>query len=43
MQCPRSLQEWLQRRRRPERAVRAYLTVIDRIRGAVKKRLMNKS
>ena len=27
---PRSLQEWEQGRRRPEGAVRAYLTVIDR-------------
>jgi putative transcriptional regulator len=27
---PRSLQEWEQGRRRPDGAVRAYLTVIDR-------------
>ncbi len=40
---PRSLQEWEQGRRRPESAVRAYLTVIDRNPEAVGKALMNKS
>src|SRR5271157_5497524 len=40
---PRSLQEWEQGRRRPESAVRAYLTVIDRNPEAVEKALMNKS
>jgi len=40
---PRSLQEWDQGRRRPESAVRAYLTVIDRNPEAVEKALMNKS
>jgi putative transcriptional regulator len=40
---PRSLQEWEQGRRRPESAVRAYLTVIDRNPEAVEKTLMNKS
>ena len=39
---PRSLQEWEQGRRRPESAVRAYLTVIDRNPEAVEKALMNK-
>ena len=39
---PRSLQEWKQGRRRPESAVRAYLTVIDRNPEAVEKALMNK-
>ena len=42
-QSPRSLQEWEQGRRRPESAVRAYLTVIDRNPEAVEKALMNKS
>jgi len=41
--CPRSLQEWEQGRRRPESAVRAYLTVMDRNPQAVEKALMNKS
>ena len=40
---PRSLREWEQGRRRPESAVRAYLTVIDRNPEAVEKALMNKS
>ena len=40
---PRSLQKWEQGRRRPESAVRAYLTVIDRNPEAVEKALMNKS
>jgi putative transcriptional regulator len=39
---PRSLQEWEQGRRRPESAVRAYLTVIDRNPQAVEKALINK-
>jgi len=39
---PRSLQEWEQGRRRPEGAVRAYLTVIDRNPQAVEKALTNK-
>ena len=39
----RSLQEWEQGRRRPESAVRAYLTVIDRNPEAVEKALMNNS
>jgi DNA-binding transcriptional regulator YiaG len=39
---PRS-QEWEQGRRRPESAVRACLTVIDRNPEAVEKALMNKS
>jgi hypothetical protein len=34
---PRSLQEWEQGRRRPESAVRAYLTVMDRNPEAVEK------
>jgi hypothetical protein len=42
-QCPRSLQEREQGRRRPESAVRAYLTVIDRNPEAVEKALTNKS
>ena len=41
-QCPRSLQEWEQGRRRPESAVRAHLTVMDRNPQAVEKALMNK-
>lgn len=36
---PRSLQEWEQGRRRPESAVRAYLTVIARNPQAVEKAL----
>jgi putative transcriptional regulator len=40
---PRSLQEWEQGRRRPESAVRAYFTVIDRNPEAVEKALMNRS
>ncbi|MGD1102662.1 MAG: hypothetical protein ABSA59_11395 [Terriglobia bacterium] len=40
---PRSLQEWEQGRRRPESAVRAYLTVVDGNPEAVEKALMNKS
>jgi DNA-binding transcriptional regulator YiaG len=40
---PRSLQEWEQGRRRPESAVRAYLTVIDGNPQAVEKALTNKS
>ena len=39
----RSRQEWEQGRRRPESAVRAYLTVMDRNPEAVEKTLMNKS
>jgi putative transcriptional regulator len=39
---PRSLQEWEQGRRRPESAVRAYLTVIDRNPDAVEKALTAK-
>ncbi len=39
----RSLQEWEQGRRRPESAVRAYLTVIERDRDAVEKALTKKS
>ena len=39
---PRSLQEWEQGRRRPESAVRAYLTVIDRNPEAVEKALTSK-
>jgi len=39
----RSLQEWEQGRRRPESAVRAYLTVMDRNPEAVEKALKNKS
>ena len=38
----RSLQEWEQGRRRPEGAVRAYLTVIDRNPQAVEKALASK-
>jgi putative transcriptional regulator len=40
---PLPLQEWEQGRRRPESAVRAYLTVIDRNPEGVEKALMNKS
>ena len=40
---PRSLQEWEQGRRRPESAVRAYLTVIDRNPETAEEALMNKS
>lgn len=40
---PRSLQEWEQGRRRPEGAVRAYLTVIDRNPGAVETALSKRS
>lgn len=39
---PRSLQEWEQGRRRPESAVRAYLTVIARNPQAVEKALTSK-
>jgi putative transcriptional regulator len=39
---PRSLQEWEQGRRRPEGAVRAYLTVIARNPEAVEKALTAK-
>jgi len=39
---PRSLQEWEQGRRRPEGAVRAYLTVIERNPDAVEKALTAK-
>jgi len=39
---PRSLQEWEQGRRRPESAVRAYLTVFDRNPEAVEETLMDK-
>lgn len=38
----RSLQEWEQGRRRPEGAVRAYLTVIDRNPKAVEEALTNR-
>jgi hypothetical protein len=37
-----SFQEWEQGHRRPESAVRAYLTVIDRNPEALEKALMNK-
>jgi DNA-binding transcriptional regulator YiaG len=37
-----SLQEWEQGRRRPESAVRAYSTVMDRNPDAMEKALMNK-
>ena len=40
---PCSLQEGEQGPRRPESAVRAYLTVMDRNPEAVEKALMNKS
>jgi DNA-binding transcriptional regulator YiaG len=40
---PRSLQEWEQGRWRPESAVPAYMTVIDRNPEAVQKALMDKS
>jgi len=40
---PRSLEEWEQGRRRPESAVRAYLTVMDRKPEAVEEALTNKS
>ncbi len=40
---PRSLQEGEQGRRRPESAVRAYLTVIDRNPEAVEKAPLNKA
>jgi putative transcriptional regulator len=36
---PRTLQDWEQRRREPDSAIRAYLTVIDRNPGAVRKAL----
>jgi len=36
---PRTLQEWEQGRRKPDSAVRAYLTVIDRNPAAVEKAL----
>jgi putative transcriptional regulator len=36
---PRTLQEWEQGRRKPDSAVRAYLTVIDRNPGAVQSAL----
>lgn len=39
---PRSLQEWEQGRRRPEGAVRAYLTVIARDPQAVERALTSK-
>jgi putative transcriptional regulator len=39
----RSLQEWEKGRRRPESAVRAYLTVINRNPEAVERALTNKS
>ena len=39
---PRSLQEWEQGRRRPEGAVRAYLTVIAKNPQAVEKALASK-
>lgn len=38
----RSLQEWEQGRRRPDGAVRAYLTVIERNPKAVEEALMHK-
>lgn len=38
----RSLQEWEQKRRRPEGAVRAYLTVIERNPKAVEEALTSK-
>ena len=40
---PCSPREWEQGRRRPESAVRAHLTAIDRNPEAVEKVLMNKS
>lgn len=36
---PRTLQDWEQRRRDPDRTIRAYLTVIDRNPGAVRRAL----
>lgn len=36
---PRTVQDWEQGRRKPDAAVRAYLTVIDRNRRAVEKAL----
>ena len=36
---PRTLQDWEQRRREPDSAIRAYLTVIDRNPEAVRKAL----
>jgi DNA-binding transcriptional regulator YiaG len=40
---PRSLQQWEQGRSRPESAVRACLTMIDRNPEAVEKALTNRS
>ena len=36
---PRTLQDWEQRRREPDSAIRAYLTVIDRNPNAVRRAL----
>jgi putative transcriptional regulator len=36
---PRTLQDWEQRRREPDSAIRAYLTVIDRNPSAVRRAL----
>jgi putative transcriptional regulator len=40
---PRTLQDWEQKRREPDSAIRAYLTVIDRNPEAVQKALKSKS
>jgi putative transcriptional regulator len=40
---PRTLQDWEQRRREPDSAIRAYLTVIDRNPGAVRRALAQSS
>jgi len=40
---PRTLQDWEQRRRDPDSAIRAYLTVIDRDPTAVRKALSKAS
>jgi putative transcriptional regulator len=40
---PRTLQDWEQRRRDPDSAIRAYLTVIDRNPEAVRQALGNRA
>jgi putative transcriptional regulator len=40
---PRTLQDWEQRRRKPDSAIRAYLTVIDRNPDAVRRALAQPS
>lgn len=40
---PRTLQDWEQHRRNPDSAIRAYLTVIDRNPGAVRRALRQRS